>query len=254
MIVWALFDSGNGCYAQAAKKFKDIELYSIGLDIENKHDHFISLNLADYSRLFGNTTLFDTLDKLPKPDVILASPPCESWSVASAMRDGNASWKQEKGDGLFMPQTPLSRFTVRDYEDYNGYQFKPEKSLINRINGELCTFNTIQIIKRYQPEIYVIENPASSRMWEYIDRVMGFHIPFENLTYYNNYDYPISKPTKFKSNIQLNLKKRMIRNEMKFNEFSRDYNERSNIPLKLVEDIFKQLESQLQILRGEHDE
>ncbi|WP_395149710.1 hypothetical protein ACF3OA_13290 [Enterococcus thailandicus] len=39
-----------------------------------------------------------------------------------------------------------------------------------------------------------------------------------------------------------------------FNEFSRDYNERSNIPLKLVEDIFKQLESQLQILRGEHDE
>lgn len=248
MIVWALFDSGNGCYAQAAKKFKDIELYSIGLDIENKHDHFLSLNLADYSRLFGNTTLFDTLDKLPKPDVILASPPCESWSVASAMRDGNASWKQEKGDGLFMPQTPLSRFTVRDYEDYNGYQFKPEKSLINRINGELCTFNTIQIIKRYQPEIYVIENPASSRMWEYIDRVVGFHIPFENLTYYNNYDYPISKPTKFKSNIQLSLKKRMIRNEMKFNEFSRDYNERSNIPMKLVEDIFEQLESQLQMI------
>ncbi|MDK4351196.1 DNA methyltransferase [Enterococcus thailandicus] len=248
MIVWALFDSGNGCYAQAAKKFKDIELYSIGLDIENKHNHFLSLDLADYSRLFGNTTLFDTLDKLPKPDVILASPPCESWSVASAMRDGNASWKQEKGDGLFMPQTPLSRFTVRDYEDYNGYQFKPEKSLINRINGELCTFNTIQIIKRYQPKIYVIENPASSRMWEYIDRVVGFHIPFENLTYYNNYDYPISKPTKFKSNIQLSLKKRMIRNEMKFNEFSRDYNERSNIPMKLVEDIFEQLESQLQMI------
>ena len=248
MIVWALFDSGNGCYAQAAKKFKDIELYSIGLDIENKHNHFLSLDLADYSRLFGNTTLFDTLDKLPKPDVILASPPCESWSVASAMRDGNASWKQEKGDGLFMPQTPLSRCTVREYEDYNGYQFKPEKSLINRINGELCTFNTIQIIKRYQPKIYVIENPASSRMWEYIDRVVGFHIPFENLTYYNNYDYPISKPTKFKSNIQLSLKKRMIRNEMKFNEFSRDYNERSNIPMKLVEDIFEQLESQLQMI------
>lgn len=248
MIVWALFDSGNGCYAQAAKKFPDIELYSVGLDIENKHDHFIPLNLADYSRLFGNTTLFDTLDELPKPDVILASPPCESWSVASAMKGGNASWKQEQGDGLFEPQIPLSRFTVRDYEDYSGYQFKPEKSLINRINGELCTFNTIQIIKRYQPRIYVIENPASSRMWEYIERVLGFYIPFDNLTYYNNYDYPISKATKFKSNIQLDLKKQKIRNDVKFNEFSRNYNERSNIPLKLVATIFEQLEDRLQVI------
>jgi hypothetical protein len=29
MIVWALFDSGNGCYSKAAKKFEDIEIYSI---------------------------------------------------------------------------------------------------------------------------------------------------------------------------------------------------------------------------------
>ena len=101
MIVWALFDSGNGCYAQSAKKFEDIEIYSIGLDIEKRHDHFISLNLADYSHLFGDDRLFKTLDTLPTPDLIIASPPCESWSVASAMKDGNASWKQEKGDGLF---------------------------------------------------------------------------------------------------------------------------------------------------------
>lgn len=85
MIVWALFDSGNGCYTQAAKEYSDIEIYPIGMDIENKNDHFINLNLADYSRMFGDNTLFDTLDKLPSPDLIIASPPCESWSVASAM-------------------------------------------------------------------------------------------------------------------------------------------------------------------------
>ena len=34
--------------------------------------------------------LWDVLDKLEPPDVILASPPCESWSVASAMKGGNA--------------------------------------------------------------------------------------------------------------------------------------------------------------------
>lgn len=88
MIVWALFDSGNGCYTQAAKEYSDIEIYPIGMDIENKNDHFINLNLADYSRMFGDNTLFDTLDKLPSPDLIIASPPCESWSVASAMWGG----------------------------------------------------------------------------------------------------------------------------------------------------------------------
>lgn len=36
--------------------------------------------------------LWEQLDKLDRPDVILASPPCESWSVASAMKGGNACW------------------------------------------------------------------------------------------------------------------------------------------------------------------
>lgn len=250
MIVWALFDSGNGCYAQSAKKFEDIEIYSIGLDIEKRHDHFISLNLADYSHLFGDDRLFKTLDTLPTPDLIIASPPCESWSVASAMKDGNASWKQEKGDGLFDSQTPLSRFTIRDYKDYERYQYKPEKSLLNRINGELCTFNTIQIIKRFDPPIYIIENPAGSRMWEYIERVLGFEIPYDNLTYYNNYGYPAKKATKFKSNVNLNLKKIAVPNELGVKRLDRKggaYNARSNIPLDLIKDIFNQVGNELKV-------
>ncbi len=250
MIVWALFDSGNGCYAQSAKKFEDIEIYSIGLDIEKRHDHFISLNLADYSHLFGDDRLFKTLDTLPTPDLIIASPPCESWSVASAMKDGNASWKQEKGDGLFDSQTPLSRFTIRDYKDYERYQYKPEKSLLNRINGELCTFNTIQIIKRFDPPIYIIENPAGSKMWEYIERVLGFEIPYDNLTYYNNYGYPAKKATKFKSNVNLNLKKIAVPNELGVKRLDRKggaYNARSNIPLDLIKDIFNQVGNELKV-------
>lgn len=238
MIVWALFDSGNGCYKQSAEKFEEIEIYSIGLDIENKNDHFVHLDLANYSYLFGDNKLYLELDKLPKPDLIIASPPCESWSIASAMRDGNASWKQEQGDGLFAPQVPLSRFTVRDYKDYENYQFYPEKSLINRINGELCTFNLIQIIKRYDPKIYIIENPATSRIWDYITNVLGFSIEFDNLTNYNNYDYPLKKPTRFKSNVDLNLKKENVKGDIAFGDFSKSYNERSNIPRKLVDEIF----------------
>ena len=82
MTVWALFDSGNGSYTKGVKALNEdgefnIEIYPIGIDIEHKNDHFINLNLADYSRLFGDNTLFNTLDKLPKPDLIIASPPCE---------------------------------------------------------------------------------------------------------------------------------------------------------------------------------
>src|SRR5690625_943420 len=88
MITWALFDSGNGSYTKVVNKhFKGrVEIYPIGIDIENRNNHFIHLNLADYSYLFGDNKLFDTLDKLPRPNLIIASPPCESWSVASAMR------------------------------------------------------------------------------------------------------------------------------------------------------------------------
>ena len=61
--------------------------------------------------MFGDNKLFDELDKLPKPDLIIASPPCESWSVASAMWGGNASWKQETG----AVNRELSNVTIRKF-------------------------------------------------------------------------------------------------------------------------------------------
>lgn len=242
MIVWSLFDSGNGSYSNVSKNFKDITNYSIGIDRENKNKHFININLADYSRLYGDNKLWDELDKLPLPDLIIASPPCESWSVASAMPNGNACWKQEKSNGVFKNTKPLSRFTIRNNSEYNNRQYNAKKSLMTRINGELCIFNTIEIINKYKPSVYIIENPAYGRIWDYIETILGFNIPYENLTFYNNYNYPIKKPTKFKSNIDLNLKKDKIPNQVDFRYgFSRNYNDRSNIPGELVEKIFNEV-------------
>ena len=56
--------------------------------------------------------------------------------------------------------------------------------------------NTLKIIDHYKPKIFVIENPAYGRIWEYIANVIGFNIPYENLTYYNNYGYKVQKPNK----------------------------------------------------------
>lgn len=246
MIVWALFDSGNGSYTKGVKDLNDkglcdIEIHPIGIDIERKNNHFINLNLADYSRLFGNNTLFDTLDKLPKPDLIIASPPCESWSNASAIPNGNACWKKEDlSDSLFEPQREPSPFTIRsnsDYEQaYNNYKY--DRQFMKRVNGELCVFNTIEIIKRYKPEFFIIENPASGRIWRYIEEVIGFELPFKNPTRYNNYDYPIQKPTKFASNLDLQLNNEANKPEVTWQDFSKSYNERSNIPQELVKEIF----------------
>lgn len=109
---------------------------------------------------------------------------------------------------------------------------------MKRVNGELCIFNTVEIIKRYQPKYFIIENPATGRIWEYIEKVMGFSLPYHNPTKYNNYCYEIQKPTKFASNLNLELNNETVKAELKWHEFSNGYNERSNIPQKLVKEIF----------------
>jgi hypothetical protein len=241
MIVWALFDSGNGCYKKTANQI-GIEIYSIGLDRENKNEHFINLNLADYSRIFGDNKLFDELDKLPQPDLIIASPPCESWSVASAMNGGNACWKTDQIENLF-GEMKGSMFTIREHKDFDKYQFYPDRQLMTRINGELCIFNTIEIIRKYKPKYWVIENPAFGKIWEYIEKILGFEIPYHNQTYYSAYGYDVQKPTRFASNVDLKLKTEKIKNKIPFNQTC-GYNNRSNIPEKLVEEVFNKIKEE----------
>lgn len=239
MIIWSLFDSGNGCYSQVFSTKEQVKNISIGMDKErgtsNTH---LNLDLADLSGYFGKSSMIVELEKLPKPDVIIASPPCESWSLASSMFGGNACWNHTKG----------KPFIIRKKSEYNTVQFKQEKSFYNRMNGELTVFNLIKIIKHFQPKVYIIENPAYGKIWEYIEQVLGFNIAYDNLTYYNNYGFEIKKPTRFKSNIDLKLKNEKIKSNIDFRNAScvgGSYNVRSNIPLPLIEDIYKAIKEEL---------
>ena len=104
---------------------------------------------------------------------------------------GNACWKQEDlSDSLFAPQIEPSMFTVRSDSDYREARinYKYDRQFMKRVNGELTIFNTIEIIKRYNPKVYIIENPASGRIWKYIEEIIEFKLPYLNLTRYNNYD------------------------------------------------------------------
>lgn len=71
--------------------------------------------------------------------------------------------------------------------------------------------------------------------------MLGFKIPYDNLAHYNQYDdYPVKKATKFKSNIQLELKTGDKGSSMRFKDMH-GYNNRSNIPISLVKSIFEQV-------------
>lgn len=253
-VIWALFDSGNGCYKQAVKKYyneDEVEIISVGVDIQNKNDDFLNLNLADFSEYFGENQMFVELDKLPKPDIILASPPCESFSMASAMLNGNVCWYTETVETMFGKEQSTNDFTVRtrpQLETKNNTPFKKHwwKTVYSRINGELCVFNTIRIIERYEPKVWVIENPQASRMWKYLNQIQDFY-GIKNIAHYSAYDEEkySKKPTCFYSNKHLDLLTTNKDSKRKWkgsgeHGVSRDYNVRSNIPLELIKDILDQ--------------
>lgn len=244
-VVWSLFDSGNSSYKKAIEKYFDdqLENYSIGIDKLNRNSNFVNLDLADSKEIFGDTKMFDVLDKLPKPDILLASPPCESWSVASAMQGGNKYYVWNDGR--------LSMSTDKRIMSKNDTPFKsyPWKAIYTRVNGELCAYNTIRIIKRYRPEHWVIENPQSSHIWQYFEQYHQF-TGFMNNAHYGAYDenFP-KKATTFMSNEFLSLAMMKYKSKSKVTvgvngdgrKQIRDYNERSNIPLNLIKDILDQL-------------
>lgn len=77
-IIFALFDDGKRSYFNALKDNPKYKVISIG--INKKHQENENYKIIDLR--ISNEKLFEELDKLAKPDIILASPPCESWSQA----------------------------------------------------------------------------------------------------------------------------------------------------------------------------
>lgn len=267
-VIWALFDSGNGCYKQAVEVYfkENFEIFSIGLDRENKHDHFISLDLANYGELFGDGRLFERLDQLPPPTIVLASPPCESWSNATNIRDGSIYWKRPVVRNLFGESRTddFALVTKREfYKKTMHWVANPNytRVLFSRINGELCALNTVRIIERYRPKIFVIENPSYGKLWRYYRHVLNF-AGIKNIVCYNDYDGAFSqKPTCFYSNVNLNLKVAQYKPsaftissskkaKQRGQKVISGYNKRSNIPLVLIKELLEHCLFHLEKTKG----
>lgn len=245
-IIWGLFDSETAITQEL--NCEDYTVYSIGLPSSSAiTDNFISMDLSKRSCL-------KKLEKLPKPDIIFASPPCETWITVNI---GNV------------------RFYKRNYNEHNLYwqkNFKGNNYADHhkelRLLGQKTAYFTHKIIEKFKPELWCIENGATSLLFKYLYNFHKLH-GFKNLTYYDNYNSKdfSQKPTYIFSNKKLGLNKNKIKNNADritmnsklseklkkqiiasgFLAIKKTYAERSAVPIELYRHI-------LEINSGKHQQ
>lgn len=189
------------------------------------------------------------------PDLMTFSPPCESWSICDNQR---RCYRTTKVDALSQ-EVVLTFFNQIKYDELNEIALTNKQKYLQRdfykqYGRMLVGLDTIggvfNIITNFNVD-WVIENPQTSKIWEYIrDCYFNYHnVMYLNKAHYNNYnkDYT-SKPTIFLSNKKLDLKHKRIC-DGKTITFSRkgsvgfDYNKKSSIPIELVTEIWNQLKN-----------
>lgn len=98
LVIWALFDDAESCYKNAIESYfpnEKINVYSIGInDVTFPKSEKYFYKRIDLS--LNNFNLFNELKKLPKPNIILSSPPVNpdlvlivmgKWWLPLTMRD-----------------------------------------------------------------------------------------------------------------------------------------------------------------------
>jgi len=173
-IIWALFQSET-----KFPEFDGYETYSFGMGGGTDHIH-MDLSTLDCIK---------ELEKYPKPDIIFASPPCESWVTLSCGHLGK--YKVKKGLSLHWEK----KWTPFDFEP----RFKE-----TRLNGVNTALTTAAIIQYFNPDLWCIENGNSSKLFDYIAdhvKLLGF----KNKCNYYSYGFDVLKPTIIYSNYKLNL-------------------------------------------------
>ena len=243
IVVWALFDDAKSSYKNGIKQYFNknnddlkIEVHSVGInDVKFAESQYYFYHQIDLS--ITNFLLIKQLSALPKPDIILASPPCESWSGADC--NGKIT-RSISSEGIWEVKN-------KRYYDERNKTCHPVKRRFfeqkerGRLVGECTIGGTITIIDYFKPKVWVIENPATSKIWEFQKNHWNFNNnAYINKTYYSAYDENFSlKPTIFKSNIKLDLKREHKKSNNEHMALG-SYSARSSIPKELVKDIIEQ--------------
>jgi len=143
-IIWSLFDSETAI-TQQLNSDKYI-VYSIGLpSLSATSDNFIKMDLS-------KRICLNKLKKLPKPDIIFASPPCETWVMVNI------------GNVIYFNRN-FNEYNFYWQKNFKGNDFLP-KYKKNRLLGQKTAFYTAEIIKKFNPELWCIENGSSSLIFK----------------------------------------------------------------------------------------
>ncbi|URM52991.1 C-5 cytosine-specific DNA methyltransferase [Mycoplasma sp. SG1] len=160
-IIWDLFGGGQNSVYNSLKKYNLLSMYEVyTFDITKptrKHHYKIDLSQDNIVEIFKN---------FPAPDIIVASPLCQSFSCVLNMKGGGTTfWKYDK---------ELNKIVLRSVEEFeklkSGFtrRLKAETQLFLAKLGQKCINNTIELIKKYKPKFWYIENPKNSLIWKYI--------------------------------------------------------------------------------------
>lgn len=193
IIVWDLFGGGQNSVYEALKDNPLYDVYTFDITEPTRQKQYV-LDLS-------NDNVLDELAKYPSPDIIVASPLCQSFSQILTMKGGGTCFWKLCEDGS------LCERSIAEFEELKaGFtkNLKADKQLAFKKLGEKCLINTIRIIAKYQPKYFYIENPKKSLMWNFIKHNMGLTGEYNYATY-SKYGYMLPKDTCFFSNVKLNL-------------------------------------------------
>jgi len=219
VIVWALFDSDKSCAYHALKDMAKIYSFGIG-----KSKVSIPIDLGKYEHTI------EALEKYPSPDIILASPPCTIWSIASA--SNRSKHTKEHGFNYYWD----SKFIRAAWIDYNDPTYA---------NGIHTAGTLRKIIVEFSPKIWLVENPKKSALFDYLKSYEGLNFGLNEANFYQ-YGFKYSKPTIFAGNVSLLLNSQKVKGITKTMSNSVCKNKRSIIPLNLYVDIFNQCKAHLE--------
>lgn len=150
--------------------------------------------------------------KYPHPDIIAASPLCQSFSCVLNMKGGGTCfWKLNEDKSLLVERS------VEEFERLkNGFtkRLDAETQLFIKRLGERCINNVVELINYYQPKLWYIENPKQSLMWKYLELNKKEFVQswkaIKNEASYGKYGFLTTKATYFLSNIPIYLLKGKI--------------------------------------------
>ena len=226
-IIWSLFDSETAITKELESE--NYKVYTIGIGSSSSMTNdFINIDLSKKSCL-------KKLSKLPSPDIIFASPPCESWVIVNI---GSV------------------QFFERNYREYNLYwqkDFKPndftKEHRERRLMGQKTAYYTAEIIKKFNPELWVVENGVSSFIFKYLYKYHNLD-GYKNYARYSAYDNIkfSEKPTIFYSNKKFMLRNNIVKSNKRITSRRKSknidsfikiktYGDRSRVPFGIYEDI-----------------